>query len=991
MDFQNVDIPAGALDTSTDPALLPTGALTLAENATIDTKGVYEKRRGYTAITSLSGIFRLAVCGAALLALDSTSCWSYNAATANWYNSGSVSSALTSQQAIALDQTQDLIVSTRATAGNVTAHFWIRNGTVYYELRSISDNAIMATAVADSSASFRIVHAVAVGQYIFAAWVDNATQVIRGVRVDSTTGSITAAATILSGANVFSTNPYLDVAPLSSTECYIAYISNTPNVKVNRFNVATFSITITSGNLSGADGIGAGTGLAVMGTAGEKGYVVYADNAGNVRATTWDPTSTILSSGPSTIYSLAGVAPRNVGLVRYDSTHALVVIDNVTATPRALAHWALIDSTAVLSSDVTIPGALLISKPWTYGGNFYVNLFASFTGTTLTAPQQTFFTVRIGTAPYVMVAAHAYRVAYATASTAAHLTDVDQPSAGVFAFDAPVAYKFLSTATARAAVYSFGVDFASATRGLPVEANGETYFANGVVKHYDGVRPIEANFLLYPVIISAGQGDNGAPGIADGAYSYIAVYETADANGNVDRSTTSVPAAVTVDHVGGGFTNGNGKVTVTITHLQMTSVGWTGQQQGNISLFRTKAGGTTYFYVGQAAMDPTAASVAIVDNLNDSAIGSNRILYTTGGVLDREPPPAAMQLIIHKNRIWGISSADRKTLFYSGELAVGEAAWFSSLQQIRLDVGGDITAIASLDDKLVVFKSDRIFKIYGSGGNALGQNSDLTIAAHISADCGCIDPRSVVYTPDGLMFLSAKGLQLLDRQEAVQFIGKNVKSTTDGYSNVVAAKLLPDRREVRFEHTTPIPPLVTPAGQKSVYNYNTRCWTTHRNYLDVAAIDAAMVGGTYYWATSSGAIYKESASSSLDPSSTYVSMAIEWGWNRIAGAQGLARCTGALVLADWRADHKLEVQVARNYLDVYERAVDYPRTTLNTLSVEQVWFGLKAQKAEAYRFRVTDYADGGSPGQGFAMRGLTLRAGAKKGSFKGLMQAGVKG
>jgi hypothetical protein len=990
LDFQNIDIPLGKLNTKSEPGALAVGDLTIAQNVTSQVDGSYEKRNGYTALTAgPTNIRRLAGLGATLLALTDVSCYTYNGATGAWFNAGSVDNAQTSQQAIAFDQTKDIIQSTRATAGSVTAHFWIAGpsgGSVFFELRSTVDNSVIASALADNTAGFDIIHSVAVGQFIFAAWVDNTTQVIRGVKVDSTTGSITAAATILSGANVFATGPFLDVAPYSSTECYIAYVTNTPNVKVNRFNVSTFTITITSGNLSAADGITTGTAIAVMGTVGESAYVVYQGGAGNVRATTFDATSLILGSGPLNVFATGNM--RNAGLVRYDSTHALVLIDIITAGPIVTTHWAFIDSTAVVTSDTIIPAVGLLSKPWAYGGNYYVNLFASFTGVNPAnvGSQYTFFTVRVGIIPQAVVAMHAYRSAYINAISSGQVSDVDTVSTGSFAFNAAVAYKYISTSAPRAAIASFGVNLNPATSGMPIEALGETFFANGVVKHFDGVRPTECNFLLYPVFTSASPGAVGGGGMDNGTYSYIAIYESADANGNVDRSTTSIPVSATT--VAGA---GLGKVTVTVTQDMMSAVGWSGQQQGNISLFRTKASGTQYFYVGSAVMDPTSATATIVDQANDSTIGSNRFIYTNGGVLDREPPIASMQMVVHKNRAWGISSADRKVLFYSGEITQGEGLWFSSAQQFRVDAGGDIVAIASLDDKLIVFKSDRIFYIAGDCPNQLGQNSTLTAPQLLTTDTGCSDPRSIVTTPNGLMFISAKGYQILTRSLGLVYMAEPDSFAT-AYPTTVAAVMLPDRREVRWEVVTS----ANSTGVKTVYNYRDDRWTNFTNVAAAPMVSSVVVGGKYYTTGTGGPVYYENPASWLD-AGAFVSMQIRTGFMPIAGKQGLARVKGIIMRGTYYTANDVSLKIsAKDYLfaGTVQTATfnDAAQQALAQYPSVQVTLGPQYQQMESIRLEVSDAYSSGTlgVGRGFSFQSWSLLAGAKRGSFEKRMAAGAK-
>ncbi len=672
-------------------------------------------------------------------------------------------------------------------------------------------------------------------------------------------------------------------------------------------------------------------------------------------------------------------------MVRYDSTHALVVWNDLTVAPACTTRWALIDNATVTTGTTSIPSTALISKPWAYSGNYYVNIWGWFNGLTSSNPgNQSYFTVRLGLTPYVVVATHAYRSTYLNATTAGHLTDVDSTSAGVYAFNAPVGYKFLSTATPRSAVYTFGVDFASNTRGLPIEANGEAYFANGVVKHFDGVRPTEANFLVYPEILGATPGAVGGSGMDNGVYSYIAIYETADANGNVDRSTTSLAVSATTA-AGAGL----GKVTLSVSHLQMTSIGWTGLQQGNISIFRTTASGTTYRYVGQAAMDPTTATATIVDQANDSTIGSNRLLYTTGGVLDREPPPPCKQLLLHRNHVWGISSADPNMLFYSGDITIGEGIWFSSAQQIRVE-GEPIVAIASLDDKLVIRTANRTSFIVGDPGNQLGQNSTLQPPQLIMADTGGSDPFHVS-CPNGLLFRSAKGYQLLDRSLNLQYLGEpDFYYLT--YPITRGATMVADKHEARFELDDG-----SEFGIKLIYNYRDNRWTTFSNISDVRATSAVVVGGTYYYSNLASATYYEDTTTHVDAGATFVAIQAITGWMRFGARQGFNRLRRLLIMGTYYSAHDINWLLAGPY---YANGTSQGSTFTNaqimasiTYPSEQLPIHVRYQKGEAWRLVISDSYGSGTMGlgQGFTLHGFTALAEMKRGTFEKQMTTAVKG
>jgi len=606
--------------------------------------------------------------------------------------------------------------------------------------------------------------------------------------------------------------------------------------------------------------------------------------------------------------------------------------------------------------------------------------------------QSSYFTIRLNVdsaVPYaVPVAVHAFRSGTAGA-TRALLPDVIPTASGIYRVNLQTVYKFLSSTTTRGAISACETDFVSQTRALPVQVNNDTLFANGAPVKFDGVSVSENNFLLYPEITQATAGAVGASGMDDGTYSYIAIYETSDAQGNTARSTTSIPKTSTTS-AGAGL----GKVTLTTTQLNLTRLGWsTAKQTGSISYFRTTlAEPTVYRFVGQSTLDPTAASATYVDQAHDSTIGSNRLLYTGGGVIDREPPPPSIQMELHNGRVYGVSAADRKMAFYSGDVTPGEDVWFSNLQRFRVEPGGDLTALASLDDKLILFKRDRIFKVTGRGLNQLGQNSDLSFPQVVSSDCGCIDPRSVVATPDGVMFRGEKGIYLLNRSEQVSFIGANVDYYTTNYESCTSAIMVADRQEIRFTMTDAVPPLVEPAGVTLVYNYASDSWTTWTLVDGVEAISSIVAGSRWYWARDNGQVYVEDEIGFTDftDASVFVPMTLETAWIQPSGEQGLARVNRVMMLGQSRSDHGLELQVAVNYEDVFSMDATWDAATLAALGLEQVAFHLPIQKGEAYRVRVNDYADGASPGEGFWTTGINLKAKPIRGAFDKLLAAGAK-
>ena len=155
-------------------------------------------------------------------------------------------------------------------------------------------------------------------------------------------------------------------------------------------------------------------------------------------------------------------------------------------------------------------------------------------------------------------------------------------------------------------------------------------------------------------------------------------------------------------------------------------------------------------------------------------------------------------------------------LMYSKMVYPGQPVEFNDALRMPIDpVGGKITALASMDEKLIVFEEDATFFIAGTGPNNLGQQNDFTTPERISTDVGCVDPKSVVLTPDGLMFKSRKGIYLLSRQLSVSYIGAAVEAYNG--LNFTSAKVVGELNQVRF---------TTSDGDCLVYNYVYKFWAT---------------------------------------------------------------------------------------------------------------------------------------------------------------------
>lgn len=130
-------------------------------------------------------------------------------------------------------------------------------------------------------------------------------------------------------------------------------------------------------------------------------------------------------------------------------------------------------------------------------------------------------------------------------------------------------------------------------------------------------------------------------------------------------------------------------------------------------------------------------------------------LYYCSGITLRKRARVFDNIAVHHGRIWGstptgnqiyASPSDDIFSFTSDDIVNGYGV------RIASDSPGTFTALCSYNNDLVAFKRDSITII--SGTNPINYN------AVVMNGIGCISPRSVAVTPNGIIFLSYRGFYI---------------------------------------------------------------------------------------------------------------------------------------------------------------------------------------------------------------------------------------
>jgi len=512
------------------------------------------------------------------------------------------------------------------------------------------------------------------------------------------------------------------------------------------------------------------------------------------------------------------------------------------------------------------------------------------------------------------------------------------------------------------------------------------HLSGGDLQMYDGQSVVEHGFFEYPIITSVVAGGSG--NLSPGQYYYTACYEWTDNQGNIHQSRPADPKVIT-------YSLGNFAVSLQLETLHLT------QKAGvQIIVYRTLQDGSIFYRCSDLKPatgtdnqiiynDETSAGEAFSDNLSNTDLERRPQLYTqfldqsSDAVVENDPAPPTGLIQLHRNRLWVVDSTNPLNVYYSKFIGPATPVAFNDSFVKTVDPrGGPITALATIDDKLLVFKYDQMFFIVGQGPENTGVNNDLSDAILITTDVGCIDPRSIVGSPFGILFKSRKGIYLIDRSLAVQYIGAAVEA----YNNdpITSATLVANTNQVRF---------TLESGTTLVYDYFVQQWGVFTNQN---AVDSLIWQSNMILLRADGKVLQETSGVYTDDGQP-IHLKLATSWFSFAQVQGFQRVRRAELLGAWKSPHQLKISVCYDFDDTVVQEVLVNPTTPTTFGgaspygagsyggqfqLYQWRIDLARQKCQAVKFIIEDLPSVTGSGEGLSLSSLAFEVGAKQGLNK---------
>lgn len=398
--------------------------------------------------------------------------------------------------------------------------------------------------------------------------------------------------------------------------------------------------------------------------------------------------------------------------------------------------------------------------------------------------------------------------------------------------------------------------------------------------------------------------------------------------------------------------------------------------------------------LGRVSLDE---SFAVPGNETIAALGDLRVSEPNPYEFEAIPekPPGFRDISTAAHLVFGISAENPSEVFISKAPRYGRGVEFNPAFNVYSTVA-QFVAVAGMDEKVVLLAEEAVYIIPAQAPSDDGQGTPPDPQL-LSTDTGCVNKRSVVGGPFGVIFQGRRGFYLVTRSLDVQYIGGPVEDQIDG-EEVYTAVVVAEEQEVRFTTST--------NNIMLVFHYTTGQWSTRR----MNAFGACTVAGRYYISKDTASGYavaaertesdQDYADATQDAGGTQISndMEIETAWIKLAGLQGFKRVYKALILGEYRKmgaliPAKITVQVAYDYDETWvdTRVWDSSYQTFGTATYGdpiQLEVRPSKSKCQAIKFRIIqEPADATELAplvwtEGVIISGLTLEVGMKPGAYR---------
>lgn len=523
-----------------------------------------------------------------------------------------------------------------------------------------------------------------------------------------------------------------------------------------------------------------------------------------------------------------------------------------------------------------------------------------------------------------------------------------------------------------------------------IEVTRKSFISGAIPSLYDGVSLVENDFIGQPFLTITSYGGSGLLP-ANNGYNLVACYSWKDANGLVYRG----PLSNTLGSIEKIPLPDNSLVSIDVyTPLVSAKTGV------RCEVYIINGLNSDFQLVADLPVSAGPADTQQSIVISNYPAALTRTLYTgidEANQLQNLPASSMKASALYADRIFYVKNGDDNTVYFSQKKVPTEGFSFNE-ESLLLRVydkrgfnEGGLTGLIAMDGRLFIFKDNSILYTIGDGPSLNGGSSDLISPQLVTTDVGCISSRSIVLVPEGIMFMSDKGIYLLDRKLNVAYIGASVEQFNQ--NTVTSAILLENVNEVRF---------TTLDGEILVYNYFNKAWSWH---TDLPIYSATICNNVYTPYLTNGRVYNESLVHKKiveGASETAIIQKISTPWVRVQEKQAWEKVYQLLCLGRYKSEHNIQISFFYDYelyaSDVYvlnpltgsqyNISVRPTNTQIESGSltdgVYQISVDMVRKNCQAFRVEIQDIPlnISSNTGESFALSNISVTFGGKKGPAK---------
>ena len=972
MAIQKTPIPISfqkGLNQKVDPKQLQIGNFENLENITFNKVGLLQKRNGFGKLTALSAtnLSSVTTYSNSLVALGNT-LNIYSEDQGFWLNRGTVNQVSLSTLSMVRSSTNQSSVDCGLSSSGLSCEVWVdSDGTSKYQVNDSGDGQILQSSVSlPTGANFPRVFALSASFIVTYLLTQSGTPKLFYVSIPyANLNSPTSPAT-LSTAVKSNTTGY-DGAVFNNV-LYFAWNGSDGGGAIRYSSLTHTLVQNTTYVISGHSGDlisvsvnpnNNNIGLVYWNLSGTQAYASMSNQFGG---TVLAPTSVLTST---TISRLTSIFQNGILNIFYEipNTYPSGVASNYTE------YNTVTMSGTVTSATVLLRSVGLASKPFIQNNTIYLTVVYG------GALQPTYFiTDTLGNIQVKL--AYSNGGGYVSGQV---LTNVNYDSNGnpFFAYqykDLLLSANKLSVPNNNSNIYSqSGVNTVSLNFNTPaysVEIGNNLNLSGGVVLGYDGNKPTEQGFHVWPEDITATPSNSGGA-MADQDYFYAVTYEWTDYQGNLFRSAPSVPlntivtagatvtftstfainvSSITVSSTTGLIvgqtitdvtTTGNIQPGTYITSIVGSVIGLslptvaasaspdtlqtvnfgsvvlkiptlrlTSKTNPRIVVYRWSTANQTYYMVSSISSptinDPTVDYITYTDTQNDNIIVGNVLLYTTGRVVEDIAPPSTQIMTLYKSRLFLLDAEDTNLLWYSKQVIQSTPVEMSDL-----------------------------FTIYVAPTTGAGKSTGPVTAL------GAMDDKLIVFKKDAAYYITGNGPDNTGANN--DFSDPTFIAGTVGCANQHSIVLIPSGLMFQSDkgiwlldrnlgttyigssvedYTTSVnvvSAIIIPgtnqvrftldSGITLMYDYFVNQWATFNN---ISGVSSVVYNNLHTYLRSDGAVFQETPGVYIDDSSPTL-MSFTTSWINSAGLQDYQRTYEYYLIGTYLSPHFLQVSTAYDY------------------------------------------------------------------------------